>query len=32
MKPFRYGVVYALTVGGIVTIAMIIAVVLFTRM
>lgn len=32
MRPFRYGIVYVLTVGGIVTVAMIAAVVLFTRM
>jgi hypothetical protein len=32
MKPFRYGLAYALAVGGLVTIAMIAAVVIFTGM
>jgi len=32
MRPFRYGVVYALTVGAVLTVAMIATVIFFTRM
>lgn len=32
MRPFQYGVAYALTVGSILTVAMVVVVVLFTRM